>query len=237
MSFDEQPDGDPHGECEAEIKSLKYQLTNYRIAHEQQAATIADLRAQVNELEMQKVRQHNAQAGNSKILDAFHQRNEEQAARIIRLEADHERLTGWVRIKDGQIATVEAERIRLEAANAEARELLGLSQAALTHHIEQTRPIARSINTVAAIKELLDRQQRPHASLPHSSPARFDRGEEMTDKEKVLAKWPGAFAIYDHWNATRCRVYRGCSVNAGYYKIGSGLTESEAWANAAKGLE
>lgn len=127
MSFDEQPDGDPHGECEAEIKSLKYQLTNYRIAHEQQAATITDLRAQVNELEMQKVRQHNAQAGNSKILDAFHQRNEEQAARIIRLEADHERLTGWVRIKDGQIATVEAERIRLEADNARARKLLRIT--------------------------------------------------------------------------------------------------------------
>ena len=46
--FDEEPDGDPHGECEAEIKSLKYQLTNYRIAHEQQAATIADLRAQLD---------------------------------------------------------------------------------------------------------------------------------------------------------------------------------------------
>lgn len=46
MSFDEQPDGDPHGECEAEIKSLKYQLTNYRIAHERQAARITRLEAE-----------------------------------------------------------------------------------------------------------------------------------------------------------------------------------------------
>ena len=43
--FDEQPDGDIHGECEAEIQSLKYQLTNYRIAHERQAATITRLEA------------------------------------------------------------------------------------------------------------------------------------------------------------------------------------------------
>lgn len=26
MSFDEQPDGDPHGECAAEIRSLQEQL-------------------------------------------------------------------------------------------------------------------------------------------------------------------------------------------------------------------
>jgi len=43
--FDEEPDGDIHGECEAEIQSLKYQLTNYRIAHERQAATITRLEA------------------------------------------------------------------------------------------------------------------------------------------------------------------------------------------------
>jgi competence protein ComGC len=44
--FDEEPDGDIHGECEAEIQSLKYQLTNYRIAHERQAARITRLEAE-----------------------------------------------------------------------------------------------------------------------------------------------------------------------------------------------
>ena len=55
----------------------------------------------------------------------------------------------------------------------------------------------------------------------------------MTDKEKVLAQYPQsvclrAFGIREHWV-----VY----VTPIGGTFGSGPTESEAWANAAKGLE
>lgn len=80
--FDEEPDGDPHGECEAEIKSLKYQLTNYRIAHEQQAATIADLRAQLDASQCRvELLESDMKSGTYETLYA------QQAARITRLEA------------------------------------------------------------------------------------------------------------------------------------------------------
>ncbi|CAB4199214.1 hypothetical protein UFOVP1326_28 [uncultured Caudovirales phage] len=54
----------------------------------------------------------------------------------------------------------------------------------------------------------------------------------MTDKEKVLAKFPEAIAdgnYYEQW---------GVWEREGIWRVlGFGPTESEAWANAAKGLE
>ena len=79
--FDEQPDGDIHGECEAEIQSLKYQLTNYRIAHEQQAATITDLRAQLADKD--------AVQGT---FESYAQIVAEHSANITRLEAENAKL-------------------------------------------------------------------------------------------------------------------------------------------------
>ena len=93
--FDEEPDGDIHGECEAEIQSLKYQLTNYRIAHEQQAATIADLRAQLDASQCRvELLESDMKSGTYETLYA------QQAARITRLEAENakarELLRQWV---------------------------------------------------------------------------------------------------------------------------------------------
>ena len=68
------------------IKELEADLLEWKIAHStvtvERDALKAELEAQVNELEMWKVKRHNAQLNNSKILDAFHQRNEEQAEQI-----------------------------------------------------------------------------------------------------------------------------------------------------------
>lgn len=53
----------------------------------------------------------------------------------------------------------------------------------------------------------------------------------MTDKEKVLAKWPRAFAwmyAVGDWLI---------SSGESREELGSGPTESEAWADAAKELE
>ncbi len=55
----------------------------------------------------------------------------------------------------------------------------------------------------------------------------------MTDKEKVLAKWPGAYLEV----APPILV---CYSERSIYKrqlLSTGPTESEAWASAAKGLE
>lgn len=56
----------------------------------------------------------------------------------------------------------------------------------------------------------------------------------MTDKETVLAKWPGARADRAGVNG-RWHIYTTSA--DGINTFGSGTTESEAWANAAKGLE
>lgn len=61
----------------------------------------------------------------------------------------------------------------------------------------------------------------------------------MTDKEKVLVKWPGAWS-HSISKDESCGwiVYDGATFNNVLSTaIGSGTTESEAWANAAKGLE
>lgn len=52
----------------------------------------------------------------------------------------------------------------------------------------------------------------------------------MTDKEKVLAKFPEAWMVMDEdkWWYVSCK-------DLGL--LACGTTESEAWANAAKGLE
>lgn len=58
----------------------------------------------------------------------------------------------------------------------------------------------------------------------------------MTDKEKVLAKWPGAFTFrFTTDNYLQNLIWRVLSKDGAI--LGSGPTESEAWANAAKGLE
>lgn len=54
----------------------------------------------------------------------------------------------------------------------------------------------------------------------------------MTDKEKVLAKFPGAWCI-----KSRGIFYINGVVDPLIERMPHGSTESEAWANAAKGLE
>jgi len=55
----------------------------------------------------------------------------------------------------------------------------------------------------------------------------------MTDKEKVLAVWAHAEADKEGTTWFIWRRSQELKRNA----LGSGTTESEAWANAAKGLE
>jgi len=56
----------------------------------------------------------------------------------------------------------------------------------------------------------------------------------MTDKEKVLAKWPHAFS--EHRPAWNDWLIRSGTLHTPVIGRGDN-TESEAWANAAKGLE
>lgn len=52
----------------------------------------------------------------------------------------------------------------------------------------------------------------------------------MNNKEKVLAKWPGAYCVWLTW-----KKHEICKPNG--VALATGPTESEAWSNAAKVLE
>lgn len=55
----------------------------------------------------------------------------------------------------------------------------------------------------------------------------------MTDKEKVLAKFPNARCL--HWYKKNWTVYGTQVIGAKF--LADGKTARQAWANAAKGLE
>jgi hypothetical protein len=71
---------------------------------------------------------------------------------------------------------------------------------------------------------------------------RFDalvsEAQKLTDKDRVLAKWPDAYSISPTL-ASRVYIYP-CEPTKGelrFHPLGSGGTNTEAWADAARGLD
>lgn len=129
-------------EITGQPRSTPWPLPNM---HNELCDAITDLRAQLNDIEMWKVKQHNAQASNSKIMDAFHQRNEQQAATITRLESSL-----FLAEAANKNAALHAEQLE-----AEKREMMELLERLKDWHIRDTAE--KSSYWAGLIEELLKR--------------------------------------------------------------------------------